>query len=251
MQDRPASFPDHFSALAGGYARHRPGYPPALFDWLAAVAPAREWAWDVATGNGQAAVALAQRFVEVVATDASIAQLARARSAPGLRYAAAASEVCPLLDEFFDLVTIGQALHWFDLERFWPEVRRVLRPRGVVAAWTYDVVEIAPEVDRVLVWFNRELVARCWPPERRHVETGYRDLRFPFVSLHSPAFAMEVEWTLGDLLGYLSTWSAVGRYRVILGEDPLEQLRSPLAAAWGSEERRRLRWPLTVLAGRS
>ncbi len=245
-----AAFPDHFSALAAGYAQFRPGYPPDLFDWLALVAPARERAWDAATGSGQAAAALAERFLSVIATDASVSQLVRARPAPGLRYVAAASELCPLPDQLFDLVTIGQALHWFDLERFWPEVRRVLRPRGVVAAWTYDAVEISPEVDRILAWFNRELVARCWPSERRHVETGYRDLSFPFLPLHPPAFTMEVEWTSADLLGYLSTWSAVGRYRVTLGEDPLERLRPPLAAAWGSAERRRLRWPLTVLAGR-
>lgn len=248
---RPSSsFPDHFSILAGGYARHRPGYPAELFDWLAAVAPGRVSAWDAATGSGQAAAALAERFGVVVATDASLAQLARARPAPGLHYAVAASEGCPLLDQFFDVVTIGQALHWFDLDRFWPEVRRVLRPRGVVAAWTYDVVEISPEVDRVLTWFNRELVSRCWPPERRHVETGYRELSFPFARLRPPGFAMETEWTLADLLGYLSTWSAVGRYRLTLGEDPLERLRPPLAAAWGSAPRRRLRWPLTVRAGR-
>ncbi|MGH9464911.1 MAG: class I SAM-dependent methyltransferase [Thermoanaerobaculia bacterium] len=245
------SFPDHFSALASGYARHRPGYPPELFDWLAAAAPGRQRAWDAATGSGQAAAGLTERFVSVVATDASLAQVAAARRAAGLLYTIAMSEASPLLDQSFDLVAIGQALHWFDLGRFWPEVRRVLRPRGVVAAWTYDRVEVSPDVDRVLEWFNGELIAPYWPPERRHVETGYRDLSFPFARLHPPALAMEVEWSREELVGYLATWSSVGRYREALAEDPIGRLRAPLAAAWGSAARRRLRWPLTVLAGRS
>ncbi len=245
------AFPDHFSPLAAVYARHRPTYPEALFDWLAAVAPARRRAWDVATGNGQAAVPLAQRFLEVVASDGSLDQLASARRGPGVRYVAATSEASPLAAGSVDCVTVGQALHWFDLHRFYSEVRRVLRPRGVLVAWTYDVLQVTPQVDAALEWFNRELVARCWPPERRHVETGYRDLPFPFARLEAPPLEMSARWSTTDLLGYLSSWSAVGRYRAVMGEDPIELLRGRLEAAWGVEPRREVRWPLTVVAGRA
>ena len=247
-----ASFTDHFGSVSGAYAHYRPTYPAALFDWLAAVAPARQRAWDCATGTGQAAIGLAAHFAEVVATDASASQLAAARPAPGVHYRLAAAEGSGLEADSVNLVTVAQALHWFDQPRFFREVERVLRPGGVLAVWSYGIPELEGEgPDALLQHFYADIVGPYWPPEKAQVENGYRDLVLPFECLEAPPFAMEATWTLEQLLGYGSSWSASARYRAALGHDPIERLRPPLAAAWGAAETpRRLHWPLTIKASR-
>ena len=247
------SFPDHFSGHAEEYARYRPDYPPALFDWLASLVERRDVAWDCATGNGQAALALAERFALVVATDASGAQLAAAPSHPRVRYLRAPAEASGLRDRSVDLVTVAQALHWFDLERFYAEARRVVVPGGVIAVWSYALMSITPAVDAVVNDFYRGTLADFWPAERRHVDMEYRTLRFPFAGIDAPAFHMEREWSLGALLGYIGTWSAVHRLRHARGEGEVTAFTERLVAAWGDgegERRRLVRWPLAVRAGR-
>jgi SAM-dependent methyltransferase len=244
-------FPDHFSAVAEAYARHRPVYPAELFAWLAGLPRRRRRAWDCGTGSGQAAVALAERFAQVVASDASPAQLARARRHPRVRYRAATGEAPALPDAAVDLVTVAQAVHWFDPARFWPEVRRVLAAGGAVAVWTYDVARVDPEVDAVVERYYR-LLEPYWPPERALVEGAYRDLPFPFEEVAAPAFDMRAAWDLPRFAGYLATWSAARRWSVAHGGPAaLDGMAGDLAAAWGAPERRRtVTWPLTVRAGR-
>ncbi|MEZ5332639.1 MAG: class I SAM-dependent methyltransferase [Thermoanaerobaculia bacterium] len=209
-------------------------------------------AWDGATGSGQAVGPLAARFERVVATDASLSQLAAARSVRGVSYAAAPCELVPLASARVDLVTVGQALHWLDLDRFYAQVRRVLRPGGVVAAWSYGLFSTGvAAVDELVRTFHDETVGPYWPLERGHVTEGYERMPFPFDRVPLPAVAMEAEWSSDHVLGYLSTWSAVSRYRRQLGEDPVALVRSRLEAAWGEATTRRIRWPLAVLAGRS
>lgn len=245
------SFEDHFSTGAASYGAFRPRYPAALFAALAAAAPARRLAWDCATGSGQAAAGLAPWFVRVVATDASPRQLAAADGGAGATYVAAAAEACPLGEGTADLVTVAQALHWLDLEAFYGEVERVLRPGGLVAAWSYGLLRVTPPVDAVVDRLYGELAGAYWPPARRHVETGYRDLPFPFVPLDLTPPAMTARWDLRQLMGYLGTWSAVRRCREATGGDPLAVVSAPLARAWGDPARRRtVRWPLTVRLGR-
>lgn len=242
-------FKDHFS-VARGYGRYRPGYPDELFDFLAGVAPARGRVWDCGTGAGQSARGSRRRFRRVLATDPSLRQLARAGgSRNGLLFAAARAEAAPLAGGSVDLVTVGQALHWFDLDRFYAEVRRVVRPGGVVAAWSYALFRAGPEVDRVVDRFHDETVARFWPPERRIVDRRYAGLPFPFARLEVPPLDMRARWDLDQVLGYLDTWSAVNRYRRATGADPLPLVRRELAAAWG-DGARTVRFPLTLLAGR-
>lgn len=242
-------FKDQFS-VARGYGRCRPGYPDELFDFLAGAAPGGDVAWDCGTGAGQSARGLRGRFARVVATDPSLRQLARAvGSGGGLLLAGGRAEAAPLGDGSVDLVTVGQALHWFELGRFFREVRRVARPGSVLAAWSYALFRAGPEVDRVVGRFHDETVAEFWPPERRHVDGRYADLPFPFARLEVPALDMRARWDLERALGYLDTWSAVHRYRRATGSDPLELVRADLAAAWGAGERT-VRFPLTVLAGR-
>lgn len=241
-------FQDHFSGGSAAYARHRPRYPEALHEWLAAAAPGRAHAVDVATGNGQAVDGLRRHFARVSACDASAEQIAAAPPLPGVDWIVAAAESLPLETAGADLLTVAQALHWFDLERFYGEARRVLRPGGVLAAWTYNRLQVDPAVDALVEHLYTDLVGKDWPDARRHVETGYRDLPFPFTRLATPAFAMRAEWSCGDLLGYLATWSAVGRYRQRTGRDPLKLVDRDLRRAFGTG-RRVVEWPLSVLAG--
>jgi len=246
----PPAFKDHFSGQSAAYQRYRPDYPEALFDWLARIAPERSLALDVATGNGQAAVALAAHFDAVIATEPSAAQLASARPHSRVTYRLEPAEAISLESGSADLVVVAQAAHWLDWPRFTAEAARVLRPGGVLAIWSYGNCEVTPGIDRLLADFFRDVVGPWWPRERRHVEEGYRDLALPFPLLATPDFTMDTCWNAAAMLGYLDTWSAVRRCRARTGRDPLAVIAAPLAAAWGAGSRE-MRWPLTLRAGRA
>ena len=246
-----SSFPDHFSAVASAYAAHRPDYPPALFAYLASVAPARDVAWDCGTGSGQAALGLARHFARVVATDASARQLESARPHRRVEYRAAAAEASGLPDAAADVVTAAQALHWFDRERFWAEARRVLAPGGVLAVWCYLLFRVDAAVDAAVRRFYGDVVGPYWPPERSLVERGYATIAFPFDELSPPAFRMAKRWTLPEVAGYLGTWSAVRGYVAANREDPVAAFLPELERVWGPPERvRRVVWDLQLRVGR-
>lgn len=243
-------FPDHFSSVAADYARFRPRYPDQLLRYVAGVAQGRAFAWDCATGNGQAAIGLAELFDSVVATDASADQVAHAAPHPKVEYRVARAEASGLSPGSVDLVTVAQALHWFDLDAFYAEVRRVLKPRGVLAVWCYGRFEAEnPRVRAPLERFYHETVGPYWPAERRLVEEGYRTLPFPFAELPSPSFEMTAELPLAGLAGHLGTWSAVKRFREATGRDPLPDLVREFAAAEPAGIYR-LRWPIALRIGR-
>jgi ubiquinone/menaquinone biosynthesis C-methylase UbiE len=246
------TFHDHFSGVANRYADFRPRYPAALFDYLATLVPPHGVVWDCAAGNGQASVDLAARFDRVIATDASREQIASARPHPNIEYRVAPAEASGLADGSVDLVTVAQALHWFELERFYAEVRRVLVRGGVVAVWAYgiDVVE-GDEVNELCQEYYAETVGPYWPPERKLVEEGYRTIPFPFAEINPPSVRMEIQWTFEELMGYFSTWSATNRYIKAKGHNPLEPLSKALSAAWGDVNRARtVSWPLAIRVGR-
>lgn len=247
-----AGFSDHFGTVAGQYADFRPRYPEGLFGWLASQCTAHLLAWDDGCGSGQASVALAEHFDRVQATDASADQIAHAEPHPRVHYAVAPAEQSGLPAASANLVTVAQALHWFDLPAFYAEVRRVAKPGAVIAAWTYGVHHIeGSEVNAAVRHFYHKVVGPFWPPERRHVESGYRELDFPFARLDAPEFAMQVEWTFDQLLGYLRSWSATARYLAANGKDPVEALAQQLRPLWGDPDRKReVSWPLGILAGR-
>jgi SAM-dependent methyltransferase len=248
----PAEFTDHFSAVAEAYAGARPTYPPALFDYLASLAPSRGRAWDCAAGNGQATLALAARFARVTATDASAAQIAQAPLHPGVTYRVALAHESGLPDASVDLVTVAQALHWIELDRFYDEARRVLVPNGLIAVWCYGLQRVDDEaIDRRLQHFYHSVVGPYWAPERALVEAGYRSVPFPFDELRPPAFDMAHDWLLSELLAYLRTWSATLAFIRARGIDPVTAFGAELASLWGADQRRRrVRWPLSLRIGR-
>lgn len=245
------SFPDHFSSVASRYADFRPQYPAELFEYLATLAPRDATVWDCAAGNGQATRGLARCFDRVIATDASKEQIASAPALSGVEFRVALAEEPGLPDASIGLITVAQALHWFDLPRFYAEAKRVLRPGGFMAVFAYGVTNVeGGEVDALVQDFYGGVLDAYWPPSRRLVESGYRTLPFPFAEISPPAFRIEVNWTLEHLLGYFSTWSATNRFIGATGKNPLEPLREKLTPLWGgAEATRRVVWPLALRVG--
>ena len=247
------SFQDHFSGHAGSYAAARPTYPPELFQWLADQSLHHDLAWDVGCGNGQASLALAHHFQRVHASDPSAEQIANAPPDPRITWRVESAEICSLRNHTVDLVTAAQAYHWFNHARFGAEATRVLRPGGVVAVWCYGLSRVDDAVDAVFHELYENQLGAYWPPERRHVESGYRGLPFPFEAItDAPHFSMECAWTLPQYLAYLRTWSASQRCLRDTGRNAVAELADDFARAWGHPEHpRNVRWPLSLRAGRT
>ncbi len=241
-----------FSTVAREYAKFRPGYPPDLFAWLAGAAPALDAVWDCGCGSGQASIALAGHFSRIHATDVSAEQIAAATPHARVTYSVAPAESSGLDTASVDLVTVAQALHWFDVQAFYAEAKRVARPGGLLAVWTYPRPQFAAsELDRTLFDFYRNVAGPYWPPERSHVDAHYATLPFPFEKLQHPEFALSFHWSLAQVLGYVSSWSAMARYRKATGEDPLPRLGQALAPLWPGEGGTALiLMPIVLLVGR-
>jgi len=243
------TFKDHFSKQAAGYAKFRPRYPQKLFDYLRSIAPSRQLAWDCGTGNGQAAVGLASLFDRVIATDASEKQIASAQSHKIVEYRVAPAENSGIESETLDLIMVAQALHWFDLDRFYAEAQRVLKLDGVLAASAYNLLQIEPAIDEIVNRYYYEVVGPFWPPERKLVEQ-FSDVPFPFQEIDPPEFEMTAQWNLDHLLGYLQTWSSTQRFIAANKRDPLEAIADDLRAAWGDPgQMRKVVWPLILRVG--
>lgn len=246
-----SGFRDHFSAIAAEYRAARPRWPRTVAEFLADAAPGRTLAWEAGCGSGQFTEALAGAFARVHATDSSAAQLAAADPRPGVRYAAEPAERCSLPGACADLVCAAQAAHWFELPRFYAEAQRVGRPGASLALLCYGRCAIAPEADAVVEAFYSGAAGPHWPPERRHVEDGYRSLPFPFPKIAAPAFALEADWNLSQFLGYVATWSAAQRLRAASGPGAFEECARALARVWGDPAAaRRVTWPLGLRLGR-
>ncbi len=246
-----SSFSDHFSKDSNAYQRFRPRYPPALFEHIVALAPGRALAWDCATGNGQAALSVAEHFDRVIATDASAEQLAHATPHPKVEYRRALAHDSGIEAGSVDLLTIAAALHWFAKDEFYAEVRRVLRPGGVIAAWSYGArIEVDPKVDEAIIRFGAEVLGPYWPPEFAYNVSGYRDLPFPFEELEPPKVDVTMECSVQDLIDKVRTWSGYSGYVEKNGHEPLDELKARLLPAWGDEPLRTVRWPLHFKVGR-
>jgi SAM-dependent methyltransferase len=215
------SFADHFSRQAADYTRYRPRYPDALFAFLASQCRQRQLALDIATGNGQAAVQLCDHFTDVIGCEPSLSQLHNADTHASLGYVCSTAEQLPFSSEQFDLITVAQAAHWFDHPRFHAEATRILKPGGLLAVWCYGLFNIEPEIDSLINQYYGATLNAYWPPERHWIEKGYAGLPFPFATLDTPVFYIEVSWNLEQVLGYLYTWSATQRYIAGHDDNPL------------------------------
>lgn len=247
-----ASFKDYFSKQAEDYAKYRPRYPDALFKYLAEIAPVREKAWDCGTGNGQVALSLTPYFQQIDATDPSESQIARAFQHDQIKYQVAPAEQTNLAERSVDLVTVGQALHWFNLEQFYQEVRRVSKPQGAIAVWCYGFFQLTAEeasLDRVFKEFYAA-TEPFWPPERELVQQKYQSIPFPFVEETPPSFTMTADWTVDNLIGYLLTWSATQRFMEQYSFEPVASFAKQMQDAWGNPQTTKLiQWPLYIRIG--
>jgi ubiquinone/menaquinone biosynthesis C-methylase UbiE len=245
------TFKDYFSKQACEYTRYRPHYPIQLFEYLAELTMEHQLAWDCATGSGQAALGLAGYFEKIIATDASDKQIANATAHDRITYSVAPAEKTEIAFGSVDLIVVAQALHWFDLDQFYGEVRRVSKSGGVLAVWSYSLLRISPAIDRLVDRFYTEVVGPFWPAERKFVDDKYQSIAFPFQEFTSPAFNMEAKWSFEHLLGYIGTWSSVQKFREQNNTDPLESLARDLRQVWGRlKEKKRIHWPINMRVGR-
>jgi len=243
-------FKDHFSKQSADYAIYRPDYPVDLFVDIVALVPDRNIAWDAGCGTGKASYKLGDYFNLVVATDPSYEQVSHAIKHENVRYVTGEAERACLKSGSVDLVTVAQALHWFDFTLFYKEVKRVLKPEGVLAVWVYGLAKISPEIDSIVSHFYYDVIGQYWPPERRYIDTEYRTLPFDFERTELREYTMELYWTADAFLGYLGTWSSVQRFIDKNGYKPLEGLARELKAAWGKPGKKRyIQWPIHAKIG--
>lgn len=241
---------DLFSGHAADYVLYRPTYPKALYDWVLERVENFDSAWDCGTGNGQVANVLAERFKKVEATDISEAQMQQASPLHNVQYHVCPAETTLFTDASFDLVTVGQALHWFDFERFNVELKRVAKPDAIIAVWTYELLSVSPEIDVVIEDFYRNTVGEYWDKERRHVENQYADIPFPYRNVEKKVFLQTYEWTLSQLCNYLHTWSSVRKFERINQINPVIDLQQKLAAFWEEEKTKTVTFPVFTQVGK-
>lgn len=230
------NFKDYFSSQSDLYAKYRPDYPDDLYQFLLGLVPTHQTAWDCGTGNGQVANQLAHYFDSVIATDASQAQISQAQQHPKIQYRVATAENSGLPAQSIDLITVGQALHWFNFEAFYSEVRRVAKPDAILAVWGYELCEIDGAVDSVVMHYYSNILAGYWAKERKYVENRYQTIPFPFRELEAPNLFLYLHCNLADFKGYLSTWSAAQKYLQQVGENPFDLIEQTLCEAWGDPE---------------
>jgi SAM-dependent methyltransferase len=238
---------DRFSDHANQYAQFRPTYPPKLFDFIYSHLRHFDAVWDCGTGNGQAARELSQRFNKVFATDISAKQIENAHRAENIFYSIA-NEKSSFTDHSFDLITVAQAAHWFDMKMFADEAPRVLKPGGKIAIWGYGLFSVNDSIDSLINQFYVKVVGPYWDIERKHIDERYENLYFPFELIQSPPFVLSVSWTLPELKGYISTWSAVKKYFNEYKRDPVSDLISKIAPFW-EEETMLIRFPIFLKLG--
>lgn len=246
------SYIDHFNQGSDKYVCFRPDYPESLFTYLLSLVNKEANVWDCGTGNGQAAAALAREFRNVLATDINLQQLEVASQKNNIQYVCCSAEKTPFMQHTIDLVTVAQALHWFNLENFYEEVRRVAKPSSIIAVWCYSLGSINDNVDPLICKLYTDILGdEYWPRERRYIDDQYRTIAFPFRKIQSPSFTIEKKINFSSLVGYLHTWSAVKEYQQRKHSNPIDLVYELLVSAWGELQIERIiRWPVHLLVGR-
>ena len=241
---------DYFSSQSKAYATFRPSYPDELYQFIFRHMKSRSTAWDCATGNGQVAQSLANNFERVYATDISEQQLKNAFVAKNIFYSVAPAERTNFADNQFDLITVGQALHWFDLPRFYEEVKRTGKPDGLLAVWGYALLSVEPPIDEMFLDFYNNTLGPYWDRARRLVEDHYKNIHFPFDEIECPDFYIRTEWTSEQFTGYLSSWSATQKYIRNHGRDPVQAFAEKLNPLWKTGEQKQVSFPIFLKLGR-
>ncbi len=241
---------DYFSGHSQVYATFRPSYPEDLYKFIFQHLNNRTCAWDCATGNGQVAQYLSQHFKAIYATDISQQQLDNAFQANNIEYTISRAEKTSFTDNTFDLITVGQALHWFDLDEFYKEAKRVGKNNSLIAVWGYALCSVNPDVDKLFLEFYNNIVGPYWDKARKLVEDEYSSLIFPFEKISSPKFKIEVEWTLEQFVGYLTSWSATQKYIKTNNHNPVDLIIEKLKAVWPSEKQKTVTFPVFMKLGR-
>lgn len=241
---------DNFSKQSGLYAKFRPGYPKELFDFLTPLLPSKKTAWDVGTGNGQVAAILSAMIGEVYATDLSPAQIKNAVQKENIHYSTENAENSSFGAGLFDLITVGQAIHWFNFDGFYQEVRRTLKPSGILAVFGYDIFRVNPAIDAAIDAFYGNTLGSYWDRERIFIENHYRTIPFPFAEIEVPDFSVSYQWELENAVGYLRTWSAVQHYLKTNEHNPVDDFEKNLSLVWGNGQSHTVTFPVFIRAGR-
>jgi SAM-dependent methyltransferase len=244
-------FKDFFSKHAAEYARYRPGYPPELFDYLNSITDNHHRAWDSAAGNGQAALELAPFFNEIIATDASEKQIINAIQHPKIKYRVAPSESSGIEPNSVNLITVATAIHWFQLEKFYAEVKRIMASGGILAVWNYGEANVNNAVDSIFHKYLYEIVGSYAAPEFWRGINMETEIDFPFQKIAVPGFKITYNWDLREYLNFIMTWSPTQGYIMANNSNPLEIIQDELKTVWGDEnEKKLITWKLKLKAGR-
>lgn len=241
---------DNFSAHADEYAKYRPSYPTALFHYINGLVISKEHAWDCGTGNGQVAEQLAKEFNNVYATDISFEQLKNAIKVANVHYSVQPAEQTTFPNRLFDLIVVAQAIHWFNFEKFYAEVRRTGKKQGLICVIGYGRIQISNAIDTHIDDFEKNIIGSYWDPERRFIDEHYQTIPFPFEEIETPEFVNRLNWTLPQLVGYLNTWSAVKHFIKAHGTNPVDDLAIKLTGDWGHSIDKEVKFPLLLRVGR-
>lgn len=242
---------DNFSRQAETYSKHRPGYPKELFDFIINKIDQRNNVWDCGTGNGQTAKELSNYFQNVFATDISEKQIQQAEKKENIFYSIQSAEKTSFTENTFDLITVSQALHWFDLDKFYTEVKRTVKPNGWIAVWTYTLPSISPEIDELVhKKFYHKMLGEYWDAERKLVDEKYKTISFPFKEIHCPAFEIKLDWTINDLSGYLNSWSALQKFIIANHYNPVDEFMKEIKPIWKQETMKAV-FPLYLRMGQT
>lgn len=214
---------DLFSEQSHVYQQARPSYPHTVIAEILKHVPHKQFAWDCGAGSGQFTQLLSPYFEQIVATDLSPQQLKQAHYLENVSYQIQHAEKTSFNNQIFDLVTVAQAIHWFDFDAFYTEVERTLKPDGVLAVIGYGLIQVEDAlVNQLLQSLYYETLNGYWDTERKYIDEGYATIPFPFDELDVPQLNMQYHWNVDQFLNYLSTWSALKKYKKDKQEDPLK-----------------------------
>ena len=216
---------DNFSEGSASYKKFRPVYPAALYNYIYAHVNNYNRAWDCGTGNGQVAEVLSKRFDQVIATDLSEQQISQAQVKPNVIYKVHRAEQPFLENQKFDLITVGQAAHWFDLPLFFNNASTQLEEKGVLALWGYGLLRcVDSDIEKAIDYFDKSIVGPFWDDERKHIDEAYSRMHHESVELieSNERHFIKVEWSSDRLKSYLKTWSSVRHYINQNHTDPVD-----------------------------